>query len=63
MTNTQLFAGMFFEGGFGTFFDIFLVVLVVIGAILFGFLAYYIKCLRKVPQGTALIKTGQGGWR
>ena len=27
----------------------------------FGFCAYLIKCLRKVPQGTALIKTGQGG--
>ena len=54
MNNTQLFAGMFFEGGFGTFFDIFLIVAIIAGAILFGFVAYYIKCLRKVPQGTAL---------
>ena len=61
MNNTQLLAGMFFEGGFGTAFDIFLIVAIIVGVILFGFLAYYIKCLRKVPQGTALIKTGQGG--
>ena len=40
------------------------IALVVFGIIITGFLgviAYYIKCLRKVPQGTALIKTGQGG--
>ena len=61
MNNTQLLAGMFFEGGFGTFFDIMIFVVVIGGLIGFGFLAYYIKCLRKVPQGTALIKTGQGG--
>ena len=61
MNNTLIFAGFFFDGWFGTAFDIFLAVVIIGGLIGFGFLAYYIKCLRKVPQGTALIKTGQGG--
>ena len=35
------------------------IVLILIG----GGIAMIIKCLRKVPQGTALIRTGQGGTR
>jgi len=34
---------------------------VIIGVVLVGILALVIKCLRKVPQGSALIKNGQGG--
>ena len=62
MTNTQIFAGMFFEGGFGTFFDIFLVVADHRSGPSYSVLSRTTSsALRKVPQGTALIKTGQGG--
>ena len=61
MNNTQLFAGQFFQGTPGTIIEFVIVIAIIAGLIAFGFIAYYIKCLRKVPQGTALIKTGQGG--
>jgi len=36
-------------------------IFVIIAIILGGIAALTIKCLRKVPQGTALIRNGQGG--
>ena len=40
----------------------FMVLLIAVGVIiLVGIVALVIKCLRKVPQGSALIRTGQGG--
>jgi len=61
MNNTQLFAGMYFQNLSGTIIEFVIVIAIIAAAIALGWIAYYIKCLRKVPQGTALIKTGQGG--
>lgn len=38
-----------------------LLVLAILFLIGMGWVSFYIKCLRKVPQGMALIRTGQGG--
>ncbi|MEL7495964.1 MAG: flotillin family protein [Planctomycetota bacterium] len=32
-----------------------------LGILFAGYVSFYIKCLRKVPQGSALIRTGYGG--
>lgn len=51
--NTSFLSNPFFIG---------LCVILVVAAIgLVGWVSFYIKCLRKVPQGTALIRTGSGG--
>ena len=58
MNNTLYIAGFVFD-------NFFLELLVWVGAVvlagILGFISYYIKCLRKVPQGAALIRTGTGG--
>lgn len=58
MANMMLIAGMFSSNPIiETVLWVLIVGLICVG----GYVAFYIKCLRKVPQGTALVKTGQGG--
>lgn len=58
MTNIPLLANLIFDS---TLLEIIFWILAVGLACLFGYVSFYIKCLRKVPQGTALIRTGSGG--
>jgi uncharacterized membrane protein YqiK len=40
-----------------------LIVCLVMAVIMVGLLILLVKCYRKVPQGTALVRTGMGGAR
>ena len=58
MNNTFYIAGLVFDNFFA---ELAVWIVAIIAASALGFVSYYIKCLRKVPQGTALIRTGSGG--
>lgn len=58
MTTNPLLANLIFDS---TLLEILFWIIFVGLACLFGYVSFYIKCLRKVPQGTALIRTGSGG--
>ena len=58
MNNTLYIAGIFFDN---FFLELIVGVACLAGIGLLGYISYYIKCLRKVPQGAALIRTGHGG--
>ncbi len=58
MSGTMFLANAIFES---TFLEIVFWIVVVAAACGIGYVSFYIKCLRKVPQGTALIRTGSGG--
>jgi len=58
MNNTLYLANLIFDN---TLLEIVFWILAVGIACVMGYISFYIKCLRKVPQGAALIRTGSGG--
>jgi len=58
MNNALYIAGFIFESNLVEIIITIIAALVLCGL---GYISFYIKCLRKVPQGAALIRTGSGG--
>ena len=58
MNNTLYLANIIFDN---TLLEIIFWIIAVGLACVMGYISFYIKCLRKVPQGAALIRTGSGG--
>ena len=58
MTNEIYLANLIFDN---TLLEIVFWIFAVGIACVLGYVSFYIKCLRKVPQGAALIRTGSGG--
>jgi uncharacterized membrane protein YqiK len=58
MDNTLYIAGLISDN---FYVELLVWIVAVVAAGILGFVSYYIKCLRKVPQGAALIRTGTGG--
>jgi len=58
MNNTLYLANLIFDN---TLLEIIFWIIAVGVACVMGYISFYIKCLRKVPQGAALIRTGSGG--